>query len=226
MAPTTCDSFDKCDEAKATEGAAAANSTSHPCQQTYTVDDEPGPFYGMFSSRDFEPEAEWVRSTVSSPRTVIPEASETFLRAMKQLDTKFTGTQECSGESHESRSSCCASGARPKDSKHSSSSGSERPRRSSKLVKKSASFSAQTSSSSSSSSSSGKTTSKTKADGSSRRMSMPCTRSEKHVQWADEAGVADLVSVRLIRPRIAVGDKDEKHPSPVRSILRRLTGAN
>nr|KAG5709630.1 hypothetical protein BaRGS_001680 [Batillaria attramentaria] len=59
MAPTTCDSFDKCDEAKATEGAAAANSTSHPCQQTYTVDDEPGPFYGMFSSRDFEPEAEW-----------------------------------------------------------------------------------------------------------------------------------------------------------------------
>lgn len=226
MAPT-CDSFDKRDDAKSVEGAAVATTTATTTTAYFSSDahDDNGPFYGMFGSREYEPESDWVHSAMVSPRASIPEASETFLRAMKQMGGPEKAC-ECAGKAGHS-----SGGARPKDSSSasstvpSSSSSSDKPQKSSKLVKKSASFSVQTLSSSKSSSSS-RADDKRKADVASRRMSVPCMRSEKHVQWADEAGVADLVSVRLIRPRIGMGDKDDKHPSPVRSILRRLTGAN
>ncbi|KAK7100936.1 osteocalcin 2-like [Littorina saxatilis] len=227
-----------------TETTSKTSSSSTSSKRLLDVNlclEDPEPFYGMFNSS--ETEADWAHIRLSSPRcgttstststsstrspssspsppsSSIPEASETFQRAMKQL-----------GEVQETAGS--RGGARPKDKKTSSSStssassssSSSSSLKSSKVVKKSASFSAAELSSSSSSSSSSDAAGSLAAEV-KRRMSVPCVRSSKHVQWVDQAGVAQLVSVRLIRPRLAKGEKEEtRTPSPSRSILRRLTG--
>ncbi|KAL8607233.1 hypothetical protein ACOMHN_009627 [Nucella lapillus] len=170
---------------------------------------EPGPFYGMFDGcEDDDASSGTLHVPVCSPRGHnntgnIPEASETFQRVMRQLDD------------------APRAGTKPA---HDSNPWEKPPRleRKSSKVKKSASFSTSATTTASSS-----TTSNSSSSGPEvkRRLSVPCTCSPKHVQWADEAGVAALVSVRHIRPRLASHLKEEA-PSvrPARSILRRLSG--
>ena len=208
MAPT-CDSpLSRCEEAHKSclSESSLASSTSLSLVDGHLCDHEP--LYGMLAGH--EAEVDWTHIRLTSPRGSIPEASETFQRVMQQLDD----AEETCGRGQSS-----GSAAGPTDGKSTSCSG-KRERRSSKLVKKSASFSSPASHSSSSSQDS----SATAAEG-KRRMSVPCMRGGKHVQWADEAGVSDLVSVRLIRPRLAKGDTNEAlAAAPSTSILRRWSG--
>lgn len=185
-----------------------------------------GFFFGLFDKHRPQFDHEWrQQSRLFSPRNSIPEASETFLKVMQQLDDSNSSPEAsefaCSSLSEKDDGSKV-----PKDTKPlSPSSEKPRERKSTKIVKKAASFSVHSTTSGSSTSPS-KGDSKDVNGGATRRMSVPCIHSEKrHVQWVDEAGVADLVSVRLIKPRIAA--KEEKqigNPPPSRSILRRLSG--
>ncbi|KAL8590437.1 hypothetical protein ACOMHN_011650 [Nucella lapillus] len=203
MAPTN--SVRSGEEETTTASSAAACSCSATTPPPLTAEDlDSEPFYGMFDRHsDDDEESAWteIRLPIAvSPRGSIPEASETFQRAMRQLD----GIED-------------AAGRKSVPEKVSGGGGSEK-RKCCQAVKKAASFSAPDSHSSSSASSKDDVEAR-------RRKSMPCMSRGKHVQWADEAGVADLVSVRLIRPRLqAQGEKEEAQVTSPRSILRRLTG--
>lgn len=238
MAPT-CETCGKSDSASA---AAAA------IHQSYC--DVP-PFHGMFDCDDDDGEDLMYQvgsnisryptntNTNTTARNIIPEASETFLRVMQQLDSaKDDLDPETIPTSNSSKNKNSSNGCtKPKELKSAASALCEKSReqRSVKVVKKSASFSSHHSSLSSSSSSSSSSSKaafcaqtgdrSSNTDAASRRMSMPCTRREKHVQWADQVGAgAQLVSVRLIRPRVEAkeDDKAASSSSPARSILRRL----
>lgn len=205
MAPTS--SIRSSEEETTTASSAVACSSSPPALTAEDFDNEP--FYGMFDRHsDDDEESAWSQILLplpASPRGSIPEASETFQRAMRQLD----GIEDVAG-----RKTITAEKAE---------SGSEkRERKCCQVVKKAASFSASDCQYSSSSDASSKDDLAAEAR---RRKSMPCMSRGKHVQWADEAGVAALVSVRLIRPRLQPkGEKEEAQVTIPRSILRRLTG--
>ena len=229
--PPTCDSVSRNSQP---ETESVKTSNAHLSYVDLDGIEDSGPFYGMFDKDDADVESEqWIRSAVSSScrsvcdeagATSMPGASETFLRAMRQVGNT---DQQNGCRLPQVNDSGTANPPRKEGTVMGSTKGG---RSSGTKVKKSASFSTSVlhfpSLSSSQSSATGTVEAASTAK---RRMSVPCLRGNKHVQWVDEAGVSELVSVRLIRPRLAKGgDKEAEAQAaaaiPSRSILRRLSG--
>ncbi|XP_076441418.1 uncharacterized protein LOC143280591 [Babylonia areolata] len=239
----------------------SSSSAAAAAADSLTAEDlDSEPFYGMFDRHADDDDDYYYEEGVvvdscwthlrlpipHSPRasittsTTIPEASETFRRAMRQLDgiedsaARAAAAAAAAAVVVVASSDKTVTGDKASSSSSSSSGGTGKRERKSCPVKKAASFSVSdchcscsSSSSSSSTTSSSSSSKDALAAEARRRKSVPCMARGKHVQWADEAGVAELVSVRLIRPRLQVkGDREEGQASSStpRSILRRLTG--